>query len=140
MAGQATSNPLHMLRGLYRFLKTPPLSEELVKKTAAQALASGDRKRFNNRTNASTKYLMQRFRQVNAAANTSNTTASSSLEQNTRLKTVLAECLLLRQDLQSRAALYALDAGADQILTPRETSRRAAARAGLQLPELAYKE
>lgn len=40
----------------------------------------------------------------------------------------------LLRDLAERERLYQLDAGAEQTLSPKELSRRAAARAGLQLP------
>lgn len=40
----------------------------------------------------------------------------------------------LQQDLVERGRLYRLDASAEAVLSPREVSRRAAARAGLQLP------
>lgn len=42
----------------------------------------------------------------------------------------------LLTDLKERKRLHELDTGADLILSPRELSRRAAARAGLQLPQL----
>jgi hypothetical protein len=43
---------------------------------------------------------------------------------------------VLLGDLKERARLYELDAGAEVKLSPKEMSRRAAARAGLQLPIL----
>lgn len=43
---------------------------------------------------------------------------------------------VLQRDLQERARLLALDTGAEVQLSPMEMSRRAAARAGLQLPKL----
>jgi hypothetical protein len=43
---------------------------------------------------------------------------------------------VLLGDLKERARLYELDAGAEKKLSPKEMSRRAAARAGLQLPVL----
>jgi len=41
----------------------------------------------------------------------------------------------LKQDLKERGRLHELDGGAEIKLSPKELSRRAAARAGLQLPE-----
>jgi hypothetical protein len=81
----------------------------------------------NIRANASTHALMTKYREAASDSNTAETE---------RMRKIAYECFLLRRDLASRAELYAMDAGADQILTPKETSRRAAARAGLQLPEL----
>jgi hypothetical protein len=43
-------------------------------------------------------------------------------------------------DLKERARLHELDQGADEKLSPKELSRRAAARAGLQLPVLDSEE
>jgi hypothetical protein len=42
----------------------------------------------------------------------------------------------LLSDLKERKRLHDLDTGADEILSAHELSRRAAARAGLQLPQM----
>jgi len=42
----------------------------------------------------------------------------------------------LQRDLAERARLYELDTGAEVVLSPQEMSRRAAARAGLEMPRL----
>ncbi len=42
---------------------------------------------------------------------------------------------ILKKDLKERGRLHELDGGAEVKLSPKELSRRAAARAGLQLPE-----
>mmetsp|Transcript_15866 Transcript_15866/g.22597 ORF Transcript_15866/g.22597 Transcript_15866/m.22597 type:complete len:122 (-) Transcript_15866:80-445(-) len=42
---------------------------------------------------------------------------------------------ILNKELKERAGLYELDGGAENKLSPKELSRRAAARAGLELPE-----
>jgi hypothetical protein len=47
---------------------------------------------------------------------------------------------ILKRDLKERARLHELDQGADEKLSPKELSRRAAARAGLQLPEFDSEE
>jgi len=47
---------------------------------------------------------------------------------------------ILKKDLKERARLHELDQGADEKLSPKELSRRAAARAGLQLPVLDSEE
>jgi hypothetical protein len=120
------SNALHVLRGLYRLLKTPRLSDEL----AAKASNRMGSLKFT-RTNESTSFLMERYRSASKAA---TTTVALSDTEGERLQKLAEDYYLLKRDLVSRAELHALDAGADQILTPMETSRRAAARAGLQLP------
>eukprot|EP00934_Nitzschia_sp_Nitz4_P003955 Nitzschia sp. Nitz4//scaffold110_size71422//59744//60085//NITZ4_005883-RA/size71422-processed-gene-0.63-mRNA-1//1//CDS//3329533116//3945//frame0 len=52
------------------------------------------------------------------------------------LRRIAYEYLILKQDLTERSRLHQLDAGAEEQLSPKELSRRAAARAGLQLPDL----
>jgi hypothetical protein len=42
----------------------------------------------------------------------------------------------LRNDIAERSRLHQLDTGAEMQLSAKELSRRAAARAGLQLPDL----
>jgi hypothetical protein len=72
---------------------------------------------------------MERYRSASKAA-----AAALSDTERGRLRKLAEDYYFLKRDLVSRAELHALDAGADTILTPMETSRRAAARAGLQLP------
>ena len=144
--------PLYLLRGLYRQMKTPAMhvSKEknavtLVAKTqaASTTTSTGNDK---SRSNASTKFLMQQYRvavslsppidhaaSAIAAENGNRTTIAHSIPQ--QLHRFATELYLLRQDIHQRGELYMLDTGADQQLSPHELSRRAAARAGLQLPE-----
>ena len=117
----STHEPLHVLRGLFRLIKTPPFPKELQKKAAARV--GSDSKR---RSNASTAYLMSQYRQSAAV--------TSQLEQEALRKKALAY-YDFRRSLAERAKLYELDSGAETVLTPKEISRRAAARAGLQLPD-----
>ena len=55
-------------------------------------------------------------------------------------KQIAYDYYILKRDLKERARLHELDQGADEKLSPKELSRRAAARAGLQLPELDSEE
>ncbi len=66
-------------------------------------------------------------------------TKDNTRQQQLQQHRFATELYLLRQDIQQRGELYLIDTGADQQLSARELSRRAAARAGLQLPEQ-YKE
>ena len=106
--------PKHVLRGLLRRLKTPQLSPELL---ARREQAAGPPQRLN----PSQAFVMEHFRGASK-----NDNAKLQLAQNYQR---------LLDDLAERARLYELDSGAEQVLTPAEQSRRAAARAGLQLPE-----
>ena len=58
------------------------------------------------------------------------------LKQQERLRRAAEEYYQLLKDVAERAELHRLDAGAEEQFTPKEMSRRAAARAGLQLPDL----
>ena len=80
-------------------------------------------------TNDMSKLVLEvaRSRQGSAAVATSNTNALQSFAD-TYAK--------LLEDLQERKRLQELDTGAEVQLSPKEMSRRAAARAGLQLPDL----
>lgn len=101
------------LRSLYRLFLTPELSKPLQKKAQASGVAL--------RRNVVNDYLLTRWR----------TSANSS-----KLQTLAENCLNLQMDLKERGRLYELDRGADEVLTPKELTRRAAARAGLQPPTL----
>jgi hypothetical protein len=116
------SPPLHILRATYRFLKTPTLPEPLVKKAIAQKIP------LKLRSNQATKHLIAQYR-AHADLDVTSTQAEKLRQQG-------FDFYRLRRDLAERTRLLAMDTGADQILTPREMSRRAAARAGLQLPKL----
>lgn len=154
-----TMKPLNLLRELYRQLKTPAMhiSKEIIQNNknttnttkasvieAASTTTTGNNK---SRSNASTKFLIQQYRIAASVSssptdNTSTTTPTQVSHSNQHLlqqHRMAMEYYLLRQDIHQRGELYMIDTGADQQLSPHELSRRAAARAGLQLPEQ-YKE
>ena len=144
-----TMKQLHLLRGLYRQLKTPVMhvSKEITKNRNAEIATTSNNK---SRSNASTKFLIQQYRMASLSSTTPNT-ATTEVNHNTTMsrkqhhqqqqlqQRFASELYLLRQDIHQRGELYLIDTGADQQLSPHELSRRAAARAGLQLPEQ-YKE
>jgi hypothetical protein len=103
-------------------LKTPILPDPLVKKALAQNIT------LKPRSNQSTKHLIAQYR-----AHAEIEMTSTQAEQ---LRQQAFDFYRLRRDLAERTRLLAMDTGADQILSPREMSRRAAARTGLQLPKL----
>ena len=104
-----TSPRLHVVRQLLRLLKTPRLPDQVLRKV----------KQPLPRYNACQLYLLQLTRQDNNV-----------------VPQLAANYLQLQEDLAHRARLYQLDTSTEQVLTPQEMSRRAAARAGLQLPKL----
>lgn len=59
-----------------------------------------------------------------------------NVERSEQMKQLALEYLTLHRDIAERSRLYQLDSGAEEQLSPKELSRRAAARAGLQLPRL----
>ena len=52
------------------------------------------------------------------------------------LRKMAFEYYTLREDIAERSRLHEMDTGAEVQLSAKEMSRRAAARAGLQLPDL----
>mmetsp|Transcript_10238 Transcript_10238/g.12301 ORF Transcript_10238/g.12301 Transcript_10238/m.12301 type:complete len:112 (-) Transcript_10238:58-393(-) len=99
--------PIHVLRSILRHLKTSPdINVESHKVTRA--------------------YVMEQYR----------SSVSISEDRATVLRKLAYDYSQLQKDLAERARLHDLDTGADNKLTPKELSRRAAARAGLQLPKL----
>jgi hypothetical protein len=74
-------------------------------------------------------YLLNQYRQLKSET-------ASSPERLQELQRLAADYDALRNDIAERSRLHGLDTGADMQLSPRELSRRAAARAGLQLPDL----
>eukprot|EP00956_Cyclotella_meneghiniana_P013699 scaffold19976_cov28-Cyclotella_meneghiniana.AAC.1 len=106
----SSTPPLHVLRGILRQLK----------KTSPSSSSS-------NTSSSSLRH--QILSQYRTSQNTPPPKADT-------LRIMAYEYLTLQTNLIERARLHELDAGADVKLSPRELSRRAAARAGLQLPEL----
>mmetsp|Transcript_512 Transcript_512/g.770 ORF Transcript_512/g.770 Transcript_512/m.770 type:complete len:112 (-) Transcript_512:994-1329(-) len=99
--------PIHVLRSILRQLKTSPnINVESHKVTRA--------------------YVMEQYK----------SSMSASEDRAAVLRKLAYDYSQLQKDLAERARLHDLDTGADNKLTPRELSRRAAARAGLQLPKL----
>lgn len=107
--------PLHVLRGIYRLLKTPELPKELQAKGAALVQPT-----------AMQRMVLQRYRDSVQVTET----------EATHLRSLAVQYHNIKLDLRERNRLYQLDTGAEEQLSPKELSRRAAARAGLQLPDL----
>ena len=107
--------PLHVLRGLLRVSKSPPLPKEMLKRGPQES------------PNAIQRFVMAQYRQ----------NQSQPCEKTRALLNQTAiNYLEMKKDLLERARLYKLDTGAEVQLGGAEMSRRAAARSGLQLPKL----
>lgn len=110
MKPQSTPS-LHILRGLLRQLR--PTGGGTVGSPGASAVAR--------------KYVVAQYRV---------TQSTPGLEKAEELQALAFEYFTLRRDIAERSKLHQLDTGAEEQLSPKELSRRAAARAGLQLPKL----
>lgn len=107
MTAANTKPTLHVLRGILRRLRT---NTDLVGDSSAPTR----------------QYVLEQYRLHQSAK---GQVAES-------MRKLAYDYSVLLGDLKERARLYELDAGADMKLSPKELSRRAAARAGLQLPDL----
>lgn len=113
------NNPLHVLRGLLRHLKTPPLSKKLSAKQTSVANAS--------RYSPTATYVLEQYRVYQSETDPVKTL---------RLRSMATNALTLISSIEERQRLYEMDSGADVKLSAKELTRRAAARAGLQPPKL----
>lgn len=114
------SNQAQLFRSILRVTKTPRLSKELASKASQRGIDTKQRSRH-----AISSYFAQQFRRDDG----------DEVANSLRLK-MAQDFNRMRSDLAERARLHALDTGAEVVLSPQEMSRRAAARAGLQLPKL----
>lgn len=108
------SSILQTGKELLRLLKTPRPSKELASKVRKRNL---DPNKLSQ--NSILQFVSKQIRTENPDA-----------------RKLLHDFHRLRADLAERARLNAMDTGAEEVLTPKEMSRRAAARAGLQLPQM----
>lgn len=99
------TKPIHTLRSLLRLTKTPALPKELLRKQQSPPLE-----------NTVQTFLLQQFK------------------QNTASYRLLETYHQLQKDIAERGRLYELDTGAEVVLSPKELTRRAAARVGLDVP------
>ena len=106
-----TTPPLHVLRGIIRHIRS----------------VSKQTKVNMNGQNPLEKHVLSQYRSSQHVGQ----------DEGAYLRKVAYDYWILKQDLVERARLHELDGGAEVKLSPKELSRRAAARAGLQLPETA---
>mmetsp|Transcript_30344 Transcript_30344/g.54966 ORF Transcript_30344/g.54966 Transcript_30344/m.54966 type:complete len:133 (-) Transcript_30344:235-633(-) len=123
----ATTPPLHVLRGILRLTKPAPYKPMPV--STAAATAATQQSGSSQPTNAELtirQHILSQYRQ----------SISLSPQKSKTQRQIAYEYFILKQDLKERGRLHDLDQGADEKLTPKELSQRAAARAGLQLPKV----
>jgi len=120
--------PLHVLRGILRRLKVNknelPTAQQQVENTAVRRSTSN--------------YVLNRYRQdaTDQHQHQQQRQPTENSNKSQELRKLAYEYMILRQAVDERSRLQRLDTGAENQLSPREMSRRAAARAGLALPEL----
>jgi hypothetical protein len=111
--------PLHVLRGILR----------LMKKSAPSKTQQGSTLRTEPQLTLR-QHIMSQYRLCRSLP---------PLDANIQQQ-IAYDFYILKRDLKERARLHEMDQGADEKLSPKELSRRAAARAGLQLPKLDSEE
>ncbi|KAG7345895.1 hypothetical protein IV203_004962 [Nitzschia inconspicua] len=118
--------PIHVLRGILRRLrvhvpeKVPSNNRNTTTTTTAATTTT-------TRFNPMQRFVLHQYR---------SSRAETSPVKIQELQSVAVQYYTLRQDLAERSRLHQLDSGAEMQLSAKELSRRAAARAGLQLPDL----
>jgi hypothetical protein len=122
----ASTPPIHVLRGILRLIKSaqhqPALASTAPLANAAQSPGSPP----TNDELTLRQHVIAQYRE-----------SQSLPPREAKIQRQIAyEYFIMKQDLTERARLHELDQGADEKLSPQELSRRAAARAGLQLPKL----
>ncbi|KAG7365562.1 hypothetical protein IV203_038766 [Nitzschia inconspicua] len=123
--------PIHVLRGILRRLrvhvpeKVP--SNNNRNTTTTTATSTTTTSTTTTRFNPMQRFVLDQYR---------TSKAETSPVKIQELQNVAVNYYTLRQDLAERSRLHQLDSGAEMQLTAKELSRRAAARAGLQLPDL----
>mmetsp|Transcript_15554 Transcript_15554/g.32193 ORF Transcript_15554/g.32193 Transcript_15554/m.32193 type:complete len:112 (+) Transcript_15554:224-559(+) len=76
-------------------------------------------------SSATVNYVLEKYRET-----------PTDNQKQAELRKLAYDYMILRQDVDERIRLQRLDTGAENQLSPKEMSRRAAARAGLELPKL----
>ena len=108
--------PLQVLRGILRLIKTPKLSPSIQKKKEAKPTTNSIDRR----------HVLKMYKKHQSE------TDPFRIDILTRHAMNFHQLL---SDVKERERLYQLDSGAEVLLSPKEMSRRAAARAGLQMPK-----
>ena len=130
----SSSNIPPVLRGILRRLRVNK-TDHISKSSSSQIIDNGT-------TSATRKYVLNWYRRElvdhnNNNNNNANNNNNNSKKEEEKLHKLLAnEYLSLRENIDERTRLQQLDAGAEKQFSPKEMSRRAAARAGLQMPDL----
>ena len=116
--------PLHVLRSILRQIKSSHAQRNNATSISTTNPINNQNKSSYRDSVLYSQVIEQYRREQNAVS-----------ERAQELRKMAYDYHILKRDLRERARLYELDGGAETKLSPKELSRRAAARAGLQLPE-----
>mmetsp|Transcript_4325 Transcript_4325/g.6602 ORF Transcript_4325/g.6602 Transcript_4325/m.6602 type:complete len:129 (-) Transcript_4325:275-661(-) len=117
--------PLHVLRSILRHIRTAPKQEFPTSSSTSGFIEEAS-------TSSCTSHPL--FQQVMSQYRAAQSIAPKSREA-IMMRKMAYDFHILKSGLRERGLLHELDGGAEIKLSPKEMSRRAAARAGLQLPE-----
>ena len=110
--------PMHIVRGILRHVRPPRNAALKIGRSTGSPMPTQ-------------QYLLAQYRQGKSKA-----TSIQGGDELNKLRDLTNDYFTLRRDMAERSKLYEMDAGAEEQLSPKELSKRAAARAGLQLPKL----
>ena len=127
----SSTPPLHVLRGILRHVKSSPSHKALAaaasSPTTTQTQTDGGKTSGQDMSEVTLRdYVLAEYRK----------NMSVPPQREVMLRRIAYDYLVLKDDLTERARLHELDGGADTKLSPAELTKRAAARAGLQVPKL----
>ena len=118
--------PLHILRRILRHIRSAP-KPELPKSRIPPPTDASNISQLTEPVSENPLYqhVISQYRAAQSA----------SPAQANILRKMAYDFSVLKADLRERGALHTLDGGADTKMSPKELSRLAAHRAGLELPE-----
>jgi len=119
------TSPIHILRGILRQIKSAPkqsIKDPQLKVSAVKE--QSDSIKSSHFANPIQEKVMALYRSSKAVPS----------EQAGNLRKMANDFHVLKRDLRERGRLHELDGGAEVKLSPKELTRRAAARAGLLPP------
>lgn len=125
----SSTPPLHVLRGILRRIKptsSHPASALTAKAVDIEAVSGSASSGQDASEMTLREHVMAQYR----------FSASLPPHRASVLRSAAYDFWMLKEDLAERDRLHKLDAGAEEQLGTMEQSRRAAARAGLQLPKM----
>jgi hypothetical protein len=135
--------PLHVLRRILRHIRTAPKQEMpqstktspgIISSLEQSSTATGIEAPLSSSFKKSS-WVMQRYPLAKHVISQYRAAKDVPPQQAKLLRKMAYDFHILKLDLRERETLHQLDGGAEVKLTPKEMSRLAARRAGLELPQ-----